>query len=159
MTLCLYNNKIRKEVIIMGFDHNDSEYFDEWTPGDMLEITFEHENDFLKIKESLTRIGVGSYKDNSLIQSCHILHKKGKYYLMQFKELFCLDGRDTDITWDDIARRNTIALLLQEWGMLKIVDMSKVEHRTNLSRIKIVPFKEKSKYNLISKYTIGTKYK
>lgn len=138
-------------------DNNDIEYFDGWQQSDMLEVTFDHENTFLKIKETLTRIGVGSNRDNSVVQSCHLLHKKGKYYILQFKELFCLDGKDTDITWNDIERRNTIALLLQEWGLLTIVDMGMVERRTDLSRIKVVSFKDKGKYNLVSKYTIGTK--
>jgi hypothetical protein len=122
----------------------------------LVEIKFNEEEDFLKIKETLTRIGIASKKTNTLYQSCHILHKKGKYYLLHFKELFALDGKTTDITEDDIARRNTIAALLGEWGLCEIVTPDKIiEPRASMSQIKILPYKEKESWNLESKYSIG----
>ena len=134
----------------------DDELF-EWTRNDMLEVILPTYDDFLKIKETLTRIGVASKIDKILYPSCHVLHKKGKYYIMNFKELFCLDGRKTDITWNDIERRNTIATLLQEWGLLKIVDESKCVYKCHISNIKIIPYKEKSQWTIQPKFTVGKK--
>jgi len=134
----------------------DDELF-EWTRNDMLEVILPTYDDFLKIKETLTRIGVASKLGKTLYPSCHVLHKKGKYYIMNFKELFCLDGRKTDITWNDIERRNTIATLLQEWGLLKIVDESKCVYKCHISNIKIIPYKEKSQWTIQPKFTVGKK--
>lgn len=126
---------------------------------DLLEVTLLKEDDFLKIKETLTRIGVSSKNDNKLWQSCHILHKKGKYYIVHFKELFLLDGLSSSIDENDLSRRNTIAKLLDEWGLLKIVDKHKVEGLlAGVNQIKIIPFKEKQNWELIPKYHIGKKY-
>lgn len=127
---------------------------------DMVEVTLNAKDDFLKIRETLTRIGVASKKEKLLYQSCHILHKQGKYYIVHFKELFALDGKPTDITENDLARRNTIALLLEDWGLLKLVDPDKAEDlQVSLSQIKIIGFKEKDEWQLVPKYNIGKKVK
>ena len=124
---------------------------------DLVEVTFEKEDDFLKIRETLSRIGVASRKEQELYQSCHILHKRGRYYIVHFKELFKLDGKPTNIDENDIARRNTIVSLLEQWSLVKVVDSSKiVEPKAPLSQIKIIPHKEKNQWNLITKYSIGT---
>jgi hypothetical protein len=124
----------------------------------LLEVKIEEEEDFLKIKETLTRIGVASRKEKKLYQSCHILHKQGRYYIVHFKELFALDGKPTDFTDEDKGRRNTIALLLEEWGLIKIADVEDVKDlRSPLSQIKILPFKEKNEWELVAKYNIGRK--
>jgi hypothetical protein len=123
---------------------------------DFIEIELEHEDDFLKIKETLTRIGVSSRKENKLYQSCHILHKKGRYYIVHFKELFALDGLPTEITENDIARRNTIANLLEEWELLDIVNPDKTEEPVaSVGQIKILAHKDKDKWELVPKYHIG----
>lgn len=125
--------------------------------GDLVEITFPEKDDFLKIRETLSRIGVASRKDQELFQSCHILHKRGKYYIVHFKELFKLDGKPTNIEDGDIARRNTIVSLLAQWKLVSIVDGSKMEEpQAPLSQIKIIPFKEKKDWKLTTKYSIGT---
>lgn len=125
---------------------------------DLLEVTISKEDDFLKIKETLTRIGVSSKTENKLWQSCHILHKKGKYYIVHFKELFLLDGLSSSIDENDLARRNTIATLLEEWGLLKIVDPQRIEGQfAGINQIKIIPFKDKNAWQLIPKYHIGKK--
>ena len=122
----------------------------------MLEISFEENDDFLKIRETLTRIGVASRKDRTLYQSCHILHKRGKYYLVHFKELFALDGKDSSITENDIARRNAIARLLEEWKLLKIVKPEQASTPlAPMSQIKVLPHKEKNDWKLVAKYNIG----
>ena len=122
----------------------------------MLEISFEENDDFLKIRETLTRIGVASRKDRTLYQSCHILHKRGKYYLVHFKELFALDGKDSSITENDIARRNAIARLLEEWKLLKIVKPEQASTPlAPMSQIKVLPHKEKNEWKLVAKYNIG----
>lgn len=122
----------------------------------LVEVTLVKPDNFLKIKETLTRIGVPSKKENILYQSCHILHKRGKYYIVHFKELFSLDGKDSSIDETDIGRRNTIASLLEQWGLLAIVDKEKVKAPvTPMSQIKIIPFKEKGDWELITKYNIG----
>ena len=121
-----------------------------------VEITLKEKDDFLKVRETLTRIGISSRKENKLYQSCHILHKRGRYAIMHFKELFSLDGLDTDISQNDIARRNTISSLLEEWGLLDIVDEETDEDQyASLGQIKIIPFKEKDDWELIPKYHIG----
>lgn len=123
----------------------------------LVQITLKESDDFLKVKETLTRIGVASKKNNTLYQSCHILHKQGKYYIVHFKELFALDGKPSDINEDDLSRRNTIAKLLAEWGLLGIVTPSIVEPADSMSSIKIIPFSQKKDWNLVAKYNIGKK--
>jgi len=124
----------------------------------MVEVTLNEKDDFLKVRETLTRIGVASKKDKILFQSCHILHKQGKYYITHFKELFALDGKPTDITENDIARRNTIANLLEDWDLITILDPEKTkEPEVSLSQIKIIAFKEKNDWQLTAKYNIGKK--
>ena len=126
----------------------------------LIEVTLEKQDDFLKVRETLTRIGVAAKKDNILYQSCHILHKQGKYYIVHFKELFALDGKPSNISDNDLARRNTIANLMAEWGLVKLVDPAKSKDNiAPLSQIKILPFKNKSEWQLVSKYTIGKKKK
>ena len=134
-----------------------SEEIISWSASDMLEVTISQPDDFLKIRETLTRIGVASRKDKTLYQSCHILHKQGKYYITHFKELFALDGKKSTLVENDIQRRNTIALLLQDWSLVAIVDAKKVEEKAPLSQIKVLPFKEKNEWNLTAKYNIGKK--
>ena len=122
----------------------------------MLEISFKENDDFLKIRETLTRIGVASRKDRTLYQSCHILHKRSKYYLVHFKELFALDGKDSSITENDIARRNAIARLLEEWNLLNIVHTEQASTPlAPMSQIKVLPHKEKNEWKLVAKYNIG----
>ena len=128
-----------------------------WSSADMLEVTIKQPDDFLKVRETLTRIGVASRKDKTLFQSCHILHKQGKYYITHFKELFALDGKNSTLTENDIQRRNTIALLLQDWNLIDVVNTSLVENKAPLSQIKVLPFKEKNEWNLVAKYNIGKK--
>jgi hypothetical protein len=128
-----------------------------WSPSDMLEVTIKQPDDFLKVRETLTRIGVASRKDKTLFQSCHILHKQGKYYITHFKELFALDGKNSSLSANDIQRRNTIALLLQDWNLIEVVNTSLVENKAPLSQIKVLPFKEKSEWNMVAKYNIGKK--
>ena len=128
-----------------------------WSSADMLEVTIKQPDDFLKVRETLTRIGVASRKDKTLFQSCHILHKQGKYFITHFKELFALDGKKSTLTENDIQRRNTIALLLQDWNLIDVVNATLVENKAPLSQIKVLPFKEKSEWNLVAKYNIGKK--
>jgi len=128
-----------------------------WSQADMLEVTIKQPDDFLKVRETLTRIGVASRKDKTLFQSCHILHKQGKYFITHFKELFALDGKNSTLTENDIQRRNTIALLLQDWNLIDVVNTALVENKAPLSQIKVLPFKEKSEWNLVAKYNIGKK--
>ena len=128
-----------------------------WSPADMLEVTIKQPDDFLKVRETLTRIGVASRKDKTLFQSCHILHKQGKYFITHFKELFALDGKKSTLTENDIQRRNTIALLLQDWNLIDVVNTALVENKAPLSQIKVLPFKEKNEWNLVAKYNIGKK--
>jgi hypothetical protein len=129
-------------------------YYD-WTPDAMLEVDLIEPDNFLKVRETLTRIGIASRKDKKLFQSCHILHKQGKYFIVHFKELFALDGKESDISISDIERRNVIAELLQDWGLLKILDKTKAEPKASLSQIKVVSFKEKGEWELVPKYNIG----
>ncbi len=129
----------------------------EWTTSSMLEVTLEEPDDFLKVRETLTRIGVASRKDNTLFQSCHILHKQGRYFIVHFKELFLLDGKKSNLEENDIARRNTIATLMSDWGLLSIDDKDKANPKAPLRQIKIIPFKEKNNWTLQPKYNIGNK--
>ena len=128
-----------------------------WSQGDMLDVTIKKPDDFLKVRETLTRIGVASRKDKTLYQSCHILHKQGKYYIVHFKELFALDGKKSTLTQNDIQRRNTISLLLQDWNLIDIVKKDITEDKAPLSQIKVLPFKEKKEWTLSAKYNIGKK--
>ncbi len=128
-----------------------------WSSSDMLEVTIKQPDDFLKVRETLTRIGVASRKDKTLFQSCHILHKQGKYYITHFKELFALDGKNSTLTVNDIQRRNTISLLLQDWNLIEVVQPTLVENKAPLSQIKVLPFKEKNEWTLVAKYNIGKK--
>jgi hypothetical protein len=124
----------------------------------MVEVTLKEADDFLKVRETLTRSGVASKKSETLFQSCHILHKQGKYYIVHFKELFGLDGKPTDFTNDDIARRNTIANLLAEWGLVDLVVPEKsIDPVSPLSQIKVIPFSQKGDWELVTKYNIGKK--
>ena len=127
-----------------------------WSPEQMLEVVLKEPDDFLKVRETLSRIGVASRKDKTLFQSCHILHKQGKYYIVHFKELFALDGKDTNLSENDIARRNTITNLLSDWGLLDVVGTTSVE-AAPLSQIKVISFKDKGDWKLETKYNIGKK--
>jgi hypothetical protein len=123
----------------------------------LIEVKLGEEDDFLKIRETLTRIGVASRKEKKLYQSCHILHKQGKYYIVHFKELFTLDGKDSNFSDEDRQRRNTIANLLQDWNLLKIVEPEKIKDLAPMSQIKILAFKERAEWELVAKYNIGRK--
>ena len=127
-----------------------------WTQEQLLEVGLDEPDDFLKVRETLSRIGVASRKERKLYQSCHILHKQGRYYIVHFKELFALDGKQTNISANDLSRRNTIANLLQDWGLVKIMSESSYE-AAPLSQIKILTYKEKSEWTLETKYNIGKK--
>jgi len=129
----------------------------EWTPSSMLEVTLREPDDFLKVRETLTRIGVASRREQKLFQSCHILHKQGRYFIVHFKELFLLDGKKSNLEENDIARRNTIAQLMSDWGLITIDDDVKAKPLAPLRQIKIIPYKEKSKWELCPKYNIGSK--
>jgi hypothetical protein len=123
-----------------------------------LEVKLAEEEDFLKVKETLTRIGIASHKEKKLYQSCHILHNRGRYFIVHFKELFLLDGKESDFTEDDLGRRNTIASLVEQWGLFRIVDYKRFEEpKTPLNKIKVLPFKDKDDWTLVSKYTVGKK--
>lgn len=127
----------------------------EWTPEAMLEVRLSEPDDFLKVRETLSRIGVASRKERKLYQSCHILHKQGRYFIVHFKELFALDGKDTNLSENDISRRNTIAVLLSDWGLVEVVGTA--EPKAPLSQIKVISFKEKDEWLLETKYNIGKK--
>ena len=124
---------------------------------DLVEVTLNEQDDFLKVRETLTRIGVASKKDKTLYQSCHILHKQGRYFIVHFKELFALDGKESNITSGDIERRNAIASLLQDWDLLKILVPTTADQKASLSQIKVVSYKEKAEWELVPKYNIGKK--
>ena len=126
-----------------------------WSQNNMLEVGLKEPDDFLKVRETLSRIGVASRKEKKLYQSCHILHKQGKYYIVHFKELFALDGKNTNLSENDIARRNTIVNLLDDWGLVKV--LGKTEPSAPLSQIKVISYKEKSDWTLETKYNIGKK--
>ena len=126
-----------------------------WSPADMLEVSLNEPDDFLKIRETLTRIGVASRKDQKLYQSCHILHKQGRYFIVHFKELFLLDGKPSNLVENDLERRNTIATLLADWGLVNIINSDNVKSLAPLRQIKVIPFKEKTHWELCPKYNIG----
>lgn len=128
-----------------------------WSETDMVEITLNEPDDFLKVRETLTRIGVASRKEKKLYQSCHILHKKGKYYIVHFKELFSLDGKNTNLSVNDLQRRNRIAQLLSDWGLISIVNASSIADIAPLNQIKVISYKDKDEWTLESKYNIGKK--
>jgi len=130
-----------------------------WTPAEMLEVSLNEPDDFLKIRETLTRIGVASRKDQKLFQSCHILHKQGRYFIVHFKELFLLDGKPSNLIENDIERRNTIATLLADWGLVTILNTSEAANCAPLRQIKVIPYKEKSQWELCPKYNIGNSNK
>ena len=129
----------------------------QWKQSDMVEVTLGEPDDFLKVRETLTRIGVASRKEKKIYQSCHILHKQGKYYIVHFKELFALDGKNTNFSNNDLQRRNRIAQLLADWGLIGIVDSDKVQDLAALNQIKVLSFKDKNDWTLESKYNIGRK--
>lgn len=137
-------------------NHSDEQF--DWSPGQMIEVELNTPDDFLKIRETLTRIGVSSRKKQTLYQSCHILHKQGKYYIVHFKELFALDGKTANISISDIQRRDTIARLLEDWGLLKLMSDDVEINKSMLSQIKIISHKDKSEWELVSKYSIGKVY-
>ena len=136
--------------------HFNNETLIEWKPEDMLEVLLKEPDDFLRIKETLTRIGVSSNRNrNTLYQSCHILHKQGRYFIVHFKELFMLDGKYSNFSENDLARRNTITTLLSDWGLLDLADKVTPSPQISIKQIKILPFKEKPYWSLEAKYTIG----
>ena len=130
---------------------------DTWCAGDMVEVRLNHPDDFLKVRETLTRIGVASRGEKKLYQSCHILHKQGKYFIVHFKELFLLDGKTSDFSENDIQRRNRITKLLSEWGLVGVLNEEAIEDLAPINQIKILPHREKSEWELIPKYSIGSK--
>ena len=129
----------------------------DWHPEKMLEVQLKEPDDFLKVRETLTRIGVASRKDKKLFQSCHILHKQGRYFIVHFKELFALDGKKANLSDNDLERRNTIAQLLSDWGLVVILNIAIAEKKAPLSQIKVLAFKEKGEWDLQAKYNIGKK--
>ena len=129
----------------------------QWTKADMVEVNLKEPDDFLKVRETLTRIGVASRKEKKLFQSCHILHKKGQYYIVHFKELFALDGKKANLSENDVQRRNRIIKLLSDWGLVEIVMEDNVSNAAPLSQIKVIAYKEKGEWILESKYNIGKK--
>ena len=128
-----------------------------WNPDSMLEVQLKEPDDFLKVRETLTRIGVASRKDKKLFQSCHILHKQGRYFIVHFKELFALDGKTANFSENDAERRNTITQLLSDWGLIAILNNTIAEKKAPLSQIKVLSFKEKGEWDLQAKYNIGKK--
>lgn len=135
-------------------EENKNQY---WAPSTMLEIVLNEPDDFLKVRETLTRMGVSSRKENKLFQSCHILHKQGRYFIVHFKELFLLDGKKSNLEENDIQRRNTISQLLSDWGLITILNPSQVSEQAPLRQIKIISHKEKDEWELCPKYNIGNK--
>jgi len=131
--------------------------YDELDLATLVEVSLPDEDAFLKIKETLTRIGVSSKHKKALFQSCHILHKRGKYYILMFKELFKLDGKPANISESDLRRRNTIIRLLEEWGLLTVVNREQITDQAHMSQLKIIPYSQKEDWELISKYTVGRK--
>ena len=129
----------------------------QWKQADMVEVVLNEPDDFLKVRETLTRIGVASRKEKKIYQSCHILHKQGKYYIVHFKELFALDGKNTNLSLNDVQRRNRIIQLLSDWGLITIVTPDKIADLAPLNQIKVLAFKEKDEWTLESKYNIGRK--
>ena len=134
---------------------NNNIQITDWTPNSMLEVSLNEPDDFLKIRETLTRIGVASRKDQKLFQSCHILHKQGRYFIVHFKELFLLDGKPSSLLENDVQRRNTIATLLADWGLVTIMKPESSKDLAPVRQIKVIPFKEKTQWELCPKYNIG----
>ena len=130
-----------------------------WSADQMIEVTLNEPDDFLKVRETLTRIGVASRKEKKIYQSCHILHKQGRYFIVHFKELFALDGKHANLTQNDVQRRNRIVQLLADWGLISIVDSSKIQDIAPLNQIKVLSYKDKSEWILETKYNIGSKKK
>jgi len=128
-----------------------------WSEEDMIEVILKEPDDFLKVRETLTRIGVASRKEKKLYQSCHILHKKGKYYIVHFKELFALDRKETNFSLNDVQRRNRIVQLLSDWGLITVVKPEQIEDAAPLNQIKVIAYKDKGEWTLESKYNIGKK--
>ena len=128
-----------------------------WSPDQMVEVTLNEPDDFLKVRETLTRIGVASRKEKKIYQSCHILHKQGRYYLVHFKELFALDGKHANLTSNDVQRRNRITQLLSDWGLIEVVNTDSIGDIAPLNQIKVLSFKEKDEWTLETKYNIGKK--
>ena len=126
-----------------------------WSIEDMIEVRLKEDDDFLKVKETLTRIGIASRREKKLFQSCHILHKQGKYYIVHFKELFALDGKPTNISENDLERRNTVVNLLNEWDLVELIHPEKAQPTVSIRQMKILPFGEKSEWDLQAKYSIG----
>ena len=131
----------------------------QWNPDQMVEVTLNEPDDFLKVRETLTRIGVASRKEKKIYQSCHILHKQGRYFLVHFKELFALDGKHANLTINDVQRRNRIAQLLADWGLVGVVDAIRIQDIAPLNQIKVLSFKDKGDWILETKYNIGAKKK
>ena len=131
----------------------------QWNRNEMVEVNLKEPDDFLKVRETLTRIGVASRKERKLYQSCHILHKKGQYYIVHFKELFALDGKHANLTQNDVQRRNRIIQLLSDWGLITIMNVSKITDIAPLNQIKVLAYKEKHEWILETKYNIGKKKK
>jgi hypothetical protein len=129
----------------------------QWKPTDMVEVVLGEPDDFLKVRETLTRIGVASRKEKKIYQSCHILHKQGKYFIVHFKELFALDGKNTNLSLNDVQRRNRIVQLLSDWGLITVVNPNQIADLAPLNQIKVLAFKEKEEWTLESKYNIGRK--
>ena len=129
----------------------------DWTAENLVEIRLKAPDDFLKVRETLTRIGVASRNEKKLFQSCHILHKQGRYYIVHFKELFLLDGKHSDFSDNDMQRRNRITKLLEDWGLVEVVDPAMILEASSVSQIKILPHKEKAEWQLVPKYSIGSK--
>jgi len=129
----------------------------QWSPESMLEVSLKEPDDFLKVRETLTRIGVASRKDKKLFQSCHILHKQGRYFIVHFKELFALDGKPSNLSDNDIQRRNTITQLLADWGLISMINSNAANDKAPLSQIKVIAFKDKNNWTLETKYNIGKK--
>ena len=128
-----------------------------WDAGMMIEVLLKHPDDFLKVRETLTRIGVASRTEKTLYQSCHILHKQGRYFIVHFKELFLLDGKSANFTDNDILRRNRIAKLISDWGLVELVTPSQVEQVCTINQVKILPYRQKGEWQLVPKYSIGSK--
>ena len=131
----------------------------QWSPDQMVEVTLGEPDDFLKVRETLTRIGVASRKEKKIYQSCHILHKQGRYYLVHFKELFALDGKHANLTTNDVQRRNRIAQLIADWGLVSVVDVDRIQDIAPLNQIKVLAYKDKGDWILETKYNIGSKKK
>lgn len=148
-----YNNNYNSEFGLITMEDT----LVQWSPETMLEVVLNEPDDFLKIRETLTRVGVASKREKKLFQSCHILHKQGRYFIVHFKELFMLDGKKSNFEESDLMRRNTIATLLGDWGLVEIVDNSKAQPCASLRQIKIIPYKEKKEWELCPKYNIGNR--